>query len=108
MIIQRYLLFNPFWWIIGQWRNDTGIAHRVAKIHLNKPSAMRFLGNTQTEDSLIHFLPERNMIFDEGKMTHLIEIQQHGIGNIALNRTTFHNRRHRRNVSHIAKQITPF
>ena len=62
MIIQRDLLFDPFGRIVGKRRDDAGVAHRMSEIHLDKSPSMRFVGNAEPEDGLIHLLTERNVI----------------------------------------------
>lgn len=60
MLEQRNLSLTPLFGKFGQRRDNAHIAHRMVEILFDETDPVRFIIDVQPENSLIHFVPERD------------------------------------------------
>ena len=107
MLEQRNLSLTPLFGKFGQRRDNAHIAHRMVEILFDETDPVRFIIDVQPENSLIHFVPERDPVGNEIEMPHFFHVQDHRIGIFSMNRTAFDDRGYSRNLRHIPEHIIP-
>ena len=94
VVADGHLIHAPFGMLPIVAADVAKVTHRVAKILLEKSHPLFLVLHLATKDNHVLFLAERNLILHKDEVAHLVQLQQHTVGIVALNRSALHYRRH--------------